>query len=185
MADFLWRFGYRLGNDNNFRLKALWVFVLALLLLNLTFFGFGPATDFFPIAEEVQRYNNLEFRGRFATDRELNPPWWFWEAAGSLWAQLRWWSWAVWGVLFVVSVIYIPVSRFDEFGRAWRAGVRWVRERRGSPATGGAPPATPATGRTAAGAGEIVHGLFGQFWVTLREILGATIANLITHRGRR
>lgn len=185
MIDFLWRFGYRFGNDNNFRLAVLWGFALAHLIFNLVVFGFGLATDFFPIPEEVQRYNNLEFRGRFATDRELNPPSWFGETTGSLWGQLRWWSWTALAVMFVVNVVYIPIAFRDELSRAWRFAARAFRERRGSPATAGTPataPAAPAGGATAGGG--VARGIFSEFYVVAREIMGATLANLFTHRGR-
>lgn len=179
LTNLVWRFGYRFGNDNNFRLAVLWGLGVAHLIFNLTVFGFGPAAEF-PASDTVQRYNNLEFHGRFVTDRELGT-----FVPGDRWGGVRRVFWGAWGVMFVANVIYIWIASRDERSRAWRAGVRAVRERRGSTspaeartpqAPAGQPPAP------AAPQGGIAR---SEAWVIAREIMGATIANILTHRGGR
>ena len=183
MANLLWRFGYRFGNDNNFRLAVFWGIGLVHLIFNLVVFGFGPAIEY-PLAEESQRFYNRIYHGRYMTDWELNPPWWLSEAGRALWARLRGWSWTTWVVMFVLNTIYIPISRRDEFSRVWRAAVRSIRERRGSPATGSAPPTAPAAGVGAATAGAVTRGILGELWASAREILTAAAAIMFTHQRR-
>ena len=174
----IYRLVRKLKKSNNFRLAVFWLIGLAHLIFNLAVFGFGPAVEF-PAPETIQRYNNLEFRGRFATDRELGTI-----APSDRWGGFRRVSWGIWGVMFIGNLIYIPVAFRDEVGRAFRAAARAVRERRGS-----APPVEPRTPQAPGGqpqAGATTRGIArSEAWVIAREIMGATIANILTHRGGR
>ncbi|MBI4132530.1 MAG: hypothetical protein HY473_00315 [Candidatus Sungbacteria bacterium] len=173
------RFVNRFRADNNFRLRVFWALGLAHLVFNLVVFGFGPAIEF-PVSETVQRYRNLQFHGEFVTDRELQWLPWVGELFAWTWGSLRWISWTLWVVMLIVNLVYIPIAFRDEMSRAWRFGVRSVREKRGSVAapTAGAPAAaTPSAGIQA---GLMAAG-FKESFNFLREVLGATVANLFTH----
>lgn len=180
----------RFRASNNFQLGVFWAFGLLHLLFNLVVFGFGPAFEFGRSAEE-QRYYNAFLSGRFATDAEL-VPWilrpfgWLADIFGELWGWLRWASWSLWVLLLILNVIYIPIAFRDEVSRAWRSALRSVRERRGSPASSSASP-TPPVGAPTGGptpTGFLGPSIMGSL-VFLREVIGATVANILTHPPRR
>ncbi len=128
-------FVYRLRTNNNVRCATLWALVVALLVINLLVFGFGHTSAPSPLPETIQKYNNLEFRGVFATDAELLS--WHQRLSAGVSGAFGWWSewlrffaWASWFFLLVTSVIYTPVAFRDEFQRA-KETIEALREERG------------------------------------------------------
>lgn len=145
-------FVYRFRTSNNVRCATLWVLVVALLIINLLVFGFGWASAPSPLPETIQRYNNLEFRGAFATDAELLS--WYQRFSGGIsgafgwwWEWLRFFAWTGWFLLLVTSVIYTPLAFRDELERAKETIEALREERGGAPSESQtAPAATSPTG---------------------------------------
>ena len=177
----------RFRASNNFRLITFWAIGLAHLIFNLVVFGFGSGLEF-GRSEEAQRYYNAFFDGRFATDAEL-VPWilrpfgWLAGLLSWVWGWLRWASWTLWVLMFIVNIIYIPIAFRDEFSRGWRAGMRSVRERRGS--SGAAATSPPPGGGGTAPPGQPQPGPGGflrELREFFREVAGASLSNLFFHR---
>lgn len=132
MKNFLYRLFWRLRTDNNIRALCAWIVVITWLTLNFWVFGLGPSqpsvltpASLVHKSEELnERRQNLLLHKQFKTDEELGlapkketrkkePD--RKEKSGWFFGK---WSWILWVLVFIVTVIYTPLAFRDEAGRA-------------------------------------------------------------------
>mgnify|MGYP001559229713 CR=1 FL=1 len=136
MRRWTWRFIIAFRTNNNVRLAVFWIATVILLLFNLVLFGVGPAVQPQPsLGEAIQKYHPAYYFVRYGSPPELSGFFLF-----NLRETIRPFAWWLWFILFLWSVIYIPIAFRDEVARTWESAWRKARESRGGEEEANLPP---------------------------------------------
>ncbi|MFH0852716.1 MAG: hypothetical protein V1845_03925 [bacterium] len=177
--------------NNNTRLLVCWIAVVVILLANLIVFGLGAPDSNSSMSETAQKYYNLEYKGKFGTDREIAGfTGSFSELVGWLWNVFRWIVWAFWLLLLIWSIIYVPIAFRDEAHAAWERTKRLITEKEGgeeelSPTEGERPKIKLGEKSKTSVSEGVISKIIEQIRIFIREFFAAVVADTLTRGGKK